>query len=446
MVYGNEGDANKHVTFRIYDADKGVVYSDVLCWKGRIDYDIKFTSNQLLGNYDSPMKWTATNLIEQVIDLKHNWNWMSINVRPIIEFDVLNNLLGKDPAFFCIKDKPGNISFLEEDGWEGTLAVMMPGEMYKVRMANDCLGKTIQGLFVNPKETSLTIHPRYNWIGSLSIFNLSLNDAFADLQPLKGDYVVAKDGVAFYNGFMWEGTLQSIIPGRGYVYFSSAEEEKSFHFPNVETDMQANTAMFDGYDVGDWTPFTPVDHHNFSDNMNVIATLNDGNIPVDTAWVAAYIDNECRGVTKAIKGIYYITVAANAEEAGKLVNFRTFYDGEVKAIQENVEFMSDAIDGDPENPVTLTIGNGLGIDEMLYAGINITPVKTQRMVHVSSEKPLRNVDVFSTVGMQVKSLPVHGNQTDIDLLTLADGVYLVKAVDLEGNMTVKRIIKTSKAE
>ena len=452
VIYGNAADEKKPITFRIYDSERGVVYSDVLTSIAGKDTDITFINNYLQGNYDVPVRWNATNLIEQVIDLAYSWNWMSINVQPLPDKESPDDVFGNSPAFYSVKDKEGKIAFCKTSGWQGTLSAMVPGKMYKLKMSNAIKRKTIRGTYIDTREETITIHPDYNWIGSLSIFNLSLNEAFAELQPVKGDWVIAKTGAAYYNGFSWEGTLQSIIPGEGYVYRSAAKEEKTFHFPTVEGSLQANSVRFaadnDDDKVGEneWSPFTPLDHHMFSDNMNVVATLTDGTMAVDTAWVAAYIDGECRGVTRAVNGIYYINVAANAEESGKEVKFRTFHDGEVKGIVETTHFLSDNIEGDPESPVTLTIGNALGINELYYAGISIVPARTQRMVYVRSEQPLRSVEVFSTVGALVQSCPVNEGKADIDLLTIADGVYIVKAVDQTGNKCVKRIIKTYKAE
>ncbi len=452
VIYGNAADEKKPITFRIYDSERGVVYSDVLTSIAGKDTDITFINNNLKGDYDVPVKWNATNLIEQVIDLAYSWNWMSINVQPLPNKESPDDVFGNSPAFYSVKNKEGKIAFCKTTGWQGTLNTMVPGAMYKLKMSNAIQRKTIRGTYIDTREKTITIHPDYNWIGSLSIFNLSLNEAFAELQPVKGDWVIAKTGIAYYNGFSWEGTLQSIIPGMGYVYKSAAKEEKTFHFPTIEGSLQANRVGFDAENDIDavsesnWQPFTPLDHHMFSDNMNVIATLTDGTVAVDTAWVAAYIDGECRGVTRAINGIYYINVAANAEESGKEVRFRTFYNGEVKGIVETTHFLSDNIEGDPETPKTLTISNTLGINELQYAGISIAPARTQRMVYVRSEQPLHSVEIFSTVGALVQSCPINDGMADIDLLTIADGVYIVKAVDQAGNKCVKRIIKTNKAE
>ena len=139
-------------------------------------------------------------------------------------------------------------------------------------------------------------------------------------------------------------------------------------------------------------------------------------------------------------------MAANAEEAGKQVTFRTYVDGEVKPIVENSKFITDAIEGNPDQPKELTIGDADGIQQADYAGIVIGPGKTNRFVHVRSQKQLTSVEVFSNVGALVLTPTSQNGQADIDLLTLPDGLYLVKAVDKAGNRTVKRVIKTNMTE
>ena len=121
-------------------------------------------------------------------------------------------------------------------------------------------------------------------------------------------------------------------------------------------------------------------------------------------------------------------------------------DGEVRPIVENSKFLSDAIEGNPDHPKALTIGDADGIQQAEYAGILIGPGKTNRFVHVRSQKQLKSVEVFSNVGAQVLFPAFQNGQADIDLLTLPDGLYLVKAVDKAGNRTVKRIIKTNLKE
>lgn len=445
VVYGNPTDEGKPLTFRVYDADKGVVYSDIITTLNGTEQTITFNNNKLIGNYSTPVKWAATETIEQVLDLNYSWNWISLFVRPFAGHESPTDVLGTNPAFFCVKDKSEGVSFLKSGEWKGTLAGMYPGQMYKVRMASELYGKTIRGTYINPRTTSLTIHPDWNWIGSLSIFSLGLNEAFADLFPVEGDVVKTKEKVAFYDGTRWEGTLQSINPGEGYMYQSKDTVIKDFRFPEVEQFAMANSASFQTEEET-WWPFQTIDHHAFSDNMIVVATLNDGTVPVDTACVGAFIDNECRGMTRAIDGIYYLTVSANAEESGKRIEYRTYYDGEVRHVLETSVYLSDGIEGDPNEPKLLTIGNSMGVEEIAYEGIHVAPTRTPRMVYVRSELPLRSVEVYSTSGTLMKTGLTDGTRCDLDMITLVDGIYIVKVTDNAGNQCVKRIIKVQKTE
>ncbi len=75
--------------------------------------------------------------------------------------------------------------------------------------------------------------------------------------------------VAFYDGYKWEGDLAAIVPGMGYYYKSNNSEPVTFYYPTIDaTNYQAPAMVMRA--PGE-LPFTPVDHHQFSDNMNVVA-------------------------------------------------------------------------------------------------------------------------------------------------------------------------------
>ncbi len=80
------------------------------------------------------------------------------------------------------------------------------GKLYKLKMKAD-FNHSIVGSMIDTRTTTQTIYPGWNWIGPLSIYNLSLNEAFADLMPTRGDIVKSKNQVAFYDGYKWEGDL-----------------------------------------------------------------------------------------------------------------------------------------------------------------------------------------------------------------------------------------------
>ncbi len=103
-------------------------------------------------------------------------------------------------------------------------------------------------------------------------------------------------------------------------------------------------------------PFTPVDHHQFSDNMNVVARVMKGDMELTNLCLAAFIGDECRGATYATDdGLYLLTIAGNADESGKSVRFATMINGEVVWLHEQLTWISDWIYGDLDEPQILTL-------------------------------------------------------------------------------------------
>ena len=49
---------------------------------------------------------------------------------------------------------------------------------------------------------------------------------------------------SYRGGGVWEGTLQSIVPGVGYIYYSKATEAKTFNYPRIYGTQTANSRAF----------------------------------------------------------------------------------------------------------------------------------------------------------------------------------------------------------
>ncbi len=191
------------------------------------------------------------------------------------------------------------------------------------------------------------------------------------------------------------------------------------------------------------SPFNPVDHRLFSDNMNVVAHVSVDGVRVDTLSVAAFVDGECRGVTRATDdGYYMLTIAGNAEETGKRVYFATVIDGETMWMNEHVSWLSDIIYGDLDEPMQLTIASSeLDGVRQSQDGITITPTLVRDVVTVIAGSPLQQVSVLAPNGACVARQKCLDNTATLHLEHLPAGVYLVEATTLGGTHTVRRIIK-----
>ncbi len=442
-VYGVEDvTKDKPITFRIYDAERGVVLGDVLTMIDGEEVKLNYRPNDLKGSYDNPVIWKSSDRIEQLCDFKTGWNWISLYVKPDKDKDDLESVFGHAKVFNTVKGKEG---FAMNSGtkWaESGLSSMQVGKLYKVKVKED-IRSTFTGGRIDTETTTQTISNGWNWIGPLSIYNLSLAEAFANLNPTRGDIVKSKNQVAFFDGYKWEGDLKAVIPGMGYYYYSYNPEDVTFRYPTIDGSYKSYLSQM-GRVAKKHSPFTPVDHHQFSDNMNVVAQVMVNDVPVDTLTVAAFIGDECRGVTTATEdGYYLLTIAGNASEGGQEVTFATVYKDKVVKLNETLTWYSDVIYGDLDEPTKLTISTS-GIDEVQEndGRIVITPTIVRDLVKVHSGSLLKSVEVYSASGAMVEQVANIGdNMVSVNLSHLPNGVYFVEAVTLDNNKAVKRILK-----
>ena len=103
--------------------------------------------------------------------------------------------------------------------------------MYKIQVAAAC-EITLEGMPVNPAEHPVTITNGINWIAFPLNANMTLTEAFAGF-AVSGDMVRSQsDGSATYTG-IWRGSLNTLVPGQGYIYKSAATGTRTFTFPIV---------------------------------------------------------------------------------------------------------------------------------------------------------------------------------------------------------------------
>ena len=98
---------------------------------------------------------------------------------------------------------------------------LVAGQMYKVKVNEDCT-LSLDG---EPFTTaSVSLAPGAHWFGFIGT-EMTVTAAFAGFGPEAGDKVISQDGgFAIYTVVnevgSWQGTLMTLVPGKGYVYVS----------------------------------------------------------------------------------------------------------------------------------------------------------------------------------------------------------------------------------
>ncbi len=180
-IYGTEESVvPEPIVFKIYSGEEGVVYNNVTTIVGSLIRPLNFQPNALIGTYDEPVKWIVDDEIEQTIDFKKGWNWISFYVDPYVKPMGPEQAFGHDWAYERINSKNDGFSVCDSTEWIGTLTELHAGNMYKVRVNCDVTAH-IQGTYIDPSVTSQQIVSGWNWIGPFSIYNLTISEAFPTL-------------------------------------------------------------------------------------------------------------------------------------------------------------------------------------------------------------------------------------------------------------------------
>lgn len=122
--------------------------------------------------------------------------------------------------------------------WSGDLTTLDVTKMYMIAVNTDCeislTGRKI------PNSTSYTLNPGFNWIGFPSIESINVTDAFAQVQNNDEDYIKSKDKYVGCAGGYWDdGSLQSMEPGKGYIYYNASESVKNLIYTIKSIDVKS---------------------------------------------------------------------------------------------------------------------------------------------------------------------------------------------------------------
>lgn len=158
----------------------------------------------------------------QTAVLTEGWNWWTTAIPVALED--LEAALG-DHAL-AIVSQDGGEAYYENGQWSGTIDAIVPGAMYRIQTVEPCT-LSVSGLPVASIVVDIVEGP--NWFGYSGERPLDVDDL--NITPAEGDKVVSQDeGFAIFEDGVWYGTLESLRPGKGYMYISNTIEAKTLVF------------------------------------------------------------------------------------------------------------------------------------------------------------------------------------------------------------------------
>ncbi len=180
------------------------------------------------GSGTSGCTWYIDNVVvyvtvEQTIELAQGWNWWC----PVVEttLEELENALGANGITISSQNSGFSNYDEEDEEWSGNLSTIVPGQMYKIQVRNDCdfslSGKALY-------SSSITIEQGHNWIGYTGLQAMTIEQALSGFTPSENDKISSFDGkFANFEDGEWSGNLTHLQSGQGYIYISEDPNSKT---------------------------------------------------------------------------------------------------------------------------------------------------------------------------------------------------------------------------
>ena len=361
------------------------------------------------------------------IAMTEGWTWMSHSFAD----GMTAAQLAEDAAVQRVKSQTQEVVRDPQLGLVGTLSSLEASQSYKVETSAATASRRISGVAWNP-ATPIALNDGWNWLGYPADQTMTLDEAFATTTVEKLDAVVGQDGFAQYDGEHWVGTLETLAPGKGYMYQSQSKKNVVYNTAIVS---KAHAQHTQG--IGSRLPLA-FDKHKYPSVMAIVATVcyADG-ITADNAdyQLAAFCGSECRGIGQLSGGLLMMSVYGNAGD--RITVQVTDREGSDVLASNTIDF-SETVLGNIEAPYAINVGNATAIGTTAYDGnVSLSVDGGRLIIHGVAADDINSVELFDINGQKIMH-ETHISDSGVDISSLTGGVY-VAVVCSNGHYTYHKI-------
>lgn len=379
--------------------------------------------------------------IDLSMDLADGWNWVSSNlsdqtyrkatdfVKPIA--DKVERLVGFNSEL--VRDP--NL------GLVGNLDNIVPSESYLLQ-TNQMVENTWSGTAYKPENTSIDLKKGWNWIGYVPVSENTLSKSMGDFTPVEGDVIKSYYSFATFSSGKWVGTLESMSPGLGYMYYSNQNTE--FKYPAIRVfevlDEPSYAKALYASEIVPWH----MDMNKYPYNMTMIANVyaSESLAPAGYFTIGAFVGNECRGIGQYVDDKLFMTIYGDMDMSEK-VSFKAFDNVtmEERDVVETTQF-GNAMLGSVSSPYRLSVKGaitGIGNTE-LNNKYRIYPNPVRSTLYVNGDASrIKSVSVIASSGVIVVNAENY-QEGGLNVSNLVPGSYIAVINTLDGTV-VQKIIK-----
>lgn len=215
------------ISFKLYDADNQTEYTTCTVTPPTT------TQDEGWGTPGNPVELNFTNTPEtetQTIALAAGTNWVSFRVET--DLDAL-----KDALVEATSSATGT-KIVSQDAsttwygtrWRGDLNALDVAKSFRITVPVACEIE-LDGAPINPTDHPITIKKGANWIGYPLAVSMEPAIVFSGFAA-SGDKVSSQTESSTWYGTRWRGDLTTIVPGKGYIYKSTVDNDRTFVFPS----------------------------------------------------------------------------------------------------------------------------------------------------------------------------------------------------------------------
>ena len=359
----------------IYGQGKDWKYLDVAVKEqgGRIEAVISaaytWGINTLNVFYEGKNMGSVTVNVGAVMPFEKGWNWISTPCADYksskldeIDLDDMGAVFGKD-----LQEIRATDVLLYKDpvmGYFGDFAGLSSTKMYQFYFEQK--PETFVIYNINRNKESVNVSSGWNWLAypyeyTYSLTELTTAEVFASVSD--GDRIVVQDEFAEFADGKWVGTLATLQPSKGLMYYREAGADATIEWKGYDALGQKLSAPSVQWANGRRaeTMVWNYDDHAYADNMTIVATIDAVDFP-ENCTVGAFVGGECRGQGKYVDGRFFITIHG---VRGESISF-VLYDEQTqtyRAIFGSLSFSDKA--GSVQTPLRLKAGGQVtAIDDL----------------------------------------------------------------------------------
>jgi YD repeat-containing protein len=410
-------------------------------------YTFTVTAN---ASYVALFEQTVTT-VDHIQPLTNGWNWWStyIDMNGAEGLTLLENSLGANGVMIKSRSS-GFVESYEYNGtvgWFGQLTSLSNEQMYKINMngsGNGTVSGTVSGASAHP----ITIGYGWNWIGYPLSQSADVNAAMSGFTPSVDDIIKGRNSYTTcfsYGGdLMWFGTLNTLVPGNGYMYQSQSSGTKTLVFSQGKgASLQANV-----------TPENNVyrpESDRFADNMTVTAVVElDGEeLRSEKYELAAFVGEECRGSVKMMyvepmnRYIAFLNVFGEDDEELEL----RLTDGETTGVSsDRLTYVADGVRGTLSKPAVLRFGTTTVGETPSMVRVYPNPVRERGdlRLQLPVKEGTLDVEISNVLGMRVykdNAMELIGSEARLTLpASVVPGTYVLKATAQDGTVYYGKLV------